>query len=130
MDWDILTDTGIDYKTGIIRCMGDANFYEKILHLFLQDDSFLRAQEAFARGDHTELFNCLHELKGVCGNADLTALYTAICPLVELLRYGGAPADEIAQSFAQVEVAYAQMREGISLALGEADPTGSNADIG
>ena len=118
MDETILGAHGVDHAKGVARCMNDEDFYERLLEMFLQDDSFQRATEAYARGDAAELFRCVHELKGVSGNAAMTELYAVVCPLVELLRGGGEISAEVERLFAEVEAKYLRAAEGVSLALG------------
>ena len=96
MDKDLLGKYGIDYEKGLGNCMGDGEFFQTLLSMFLEDDCFPRARAAYANKDYKELFNCMHELKGVSGNAALTDLYGAIVPLVEVLR-GKTGADTEAQ---------------------------------
>lgn len=116
MNYDVLTQHGIDYQSGLARCLGDEQFYEQLLLLFLEDDCFARAKAAYARFEQRELFKCLHELKGVSGNTAMTELYEAVCPLVELLRAKDAAPDEIAPLFAEIETAYRHTCEGVSMA--------------
>ena len=120
MDLSVLHEYGIDYKSGIARCLNDASLYEKVLMLFLEDTSLAHARIAFDRGDYSMLFVCLHELKGAAGNADLTELTLAVTPLVELLRRGGGTDAEIARMYDRVEAAYTTTREGILQACGKA----------
>lgn len=117
MDITILEDYGIVYKKGLARCMGDAEFYEKLLSMFLNDDSFERSKKAYEEKDYHKMFQCTHELKGACGNADMKDLYQAVCPLVELLRNDSGSEDEIKNSFDKVEAAYDKAKEGIFMAI-------------
>lgn len=116
MDLTILKDYGINYEKGIARCMGDKDLYEQILGLFLEDDCMNRAKAAFEKKDYPALFKCMHELKGSSGNAELTEIFEAVCPLVELLRHEGASEEEIALQFHRAEGGYDRAREGIVLA--------------
>lgn len=120
MDFSVLDSYGVDYRQGIRRCMDDSEVYHQMLIAFLEDDSFDRAKKAFASRDYRGMFNCMHELKGACGNADFTALYEAVVPLVEILRSGEAEesAEEVEKKLQTVSMAYERTREGVSLALG------------
>lgn len=118
MDLKILKEYGIDCDKGIARCMNDSGLYETILTMFLDDTCLERAKKHIANKDNTELFKCMHELKGASGNVDITALYEAVCPLVELLRGGGGTEAEITPMFAKIEAAYNRAKEGIALARG------------
>ncbi len=113
MDIELLNEYGIRPKKGLARCLDDVELYEAILALFLESDALSRAQDAFARADHAALFRCAHEIKGASGNAELTELYEAVCPLVDALRTGGAADTEIEERFRRMEAAYNRAREGI-----------------
>ena len=115
MDGDWLSGYGIDYAQGLKHSMGDPTFYKMILSMFLQDKCFARGKAAFAAGDYHAMFNDMHELKGVSGNAALVKLYAATMPLVELLRGGNADPGETERLFVDVEKAYQRACEGIAL---------------
>ena len=117
MDITILEKYGIDYKNGLARCMGDVEFYEKLLTMFLNDDTFSQAKKAFDEKNYEKLFHYTHELKGVCGNADMKDIYRAVCPLVELLRYNEGSEEIITEMFEKVEEAYNKAKEGIFVAI-------------
>lgn len=116
MNKEVLISHGIDYEKGIQRCLDDEKFYEMILGMFLKDTSFERSRKAFEAKDYDMLFNTTHELKGVCGNADIKALYDEVCPLVELLRHKTGTEEEIDSQFKKVEEAYEKIKEGIEMA--------------
>lgn len=116
MNLQILTDYGIEYEKGLARCLGDADLYGMVLTLFLADETYAKVCKAYESGDNAALFQAAHELKGVSGNAELTRLYEAVCPLVEALRHGeGSPA-QIASLMANVKDTYAIARKGVELA--------------
>ena len=117
MDKELLRQYGIDYDKGLSNCMGDVAFYKTLMGMFLDDDCFPRARAAYAQHDYATLFSCLHELKGVSGNAALTELYKAVVPLVELLRGGTSDDAAVDTLFSQADAAYQRACEGISLAL-------------
>lgn len=114
MNTDILKRAGIDYDSGLDRFMGDAELYETVLAMFLDDCSLQKAGDARAKGDYPAMFEAMHELKGVAGNEDMTDLYKASCELVELLR-GGSDYDYAAidRSFDEVSRSYAAAKAGI-----------------
>ena len=117
MERAILDQYGINYDKGLINCMGDVDFFQTLLSMFLEDDCFARARKAYAAGDYKELFSCVHELKGVSGNAALTGLYEAIVPLVEQLRKGDVDALRVTSLFEAADAAYRRTCKGIELAL-------------
>jgi HPt (histidine-containing phosphotransfer) domain-containing protein len=119
MDQTFLTQLGIDYDKGLRICMGDPVFFKTLLTMFLKDDCFPRARVAYAEGNDQALFSCLHELKGVSGNAALTALYDSVVPLVELLRAGVTDRTELDRLFAAANAVYQRIYDGIKTAVGE-----------
>lgn len=118
MDFSVLADYGVNYEEGLGRCLGDQKFYAMLLSMFLEDDSFYRGKAAFDSGDDDSLMKCFHELKGVSGNAAAKELYSAVYPLVELLRGPNWTREQIAPLVAAVERAYDRARTGVLLALG------------
>ena len=119
MNSELLAGYGIDYEKGMRNCMGNAAFYRKILNMFLQDGCFARAKAACECGDYKELFNRVHELKGVSGNTGLIALYQATVLLLDLLRMENGAEEDIKRLFAEVEAAYGRAREGAALIVAE-----------
>lgn len=108
-----LTSAGIDYASGVARFLGDTALYELVLTTFLADPMLEQARAAYARKDRTALLNCVHDIKGSSGNADMTRLYLASSALVALLRsesYTDAALDKGFQAFEQ---AYLLAKEGI-----------------
>ena len=120
MNYEILSEYGIDPEAGLARCMNDSALYESLLALFIEDDTFERVSAAYERGDFEELFRCAHELKGVSGNADIPPLYDAVGDLVEQLRHGGANDNEVRPVFERIAGLYDRAREGILLAMKQA----------
>lgn len=119
MNHEICDRYKIDYRAGAERFRGDEDMYGMVLTAFLSDDTFARAQAAYAAGDPELLFTVAHELKGVSGNMSLTELYEASCSLVEYLRVGGRDREKLAELFAAVETAHERSCGGIRLALAQ-----------
>lgn len=117
MDGERLGEYGIDYQKGLRNCMDDLPFYKKILEMFLNDDCFPLALEAYKNRNYAALFERVHELKGTSGNAALIELYNSAIPLIELLRRGCGRGDdaEVDRLFAAFEAAYRRTCEGITL---------------
>lgn len=113
MKFDQLEHYGIDFKKGFERCMNDEEFYVEYLSMLLEDDCYSRALEAYRVRDYDTMFKCMHELKGVCGNAELFGLYEQVCPLVELLR-NHVENDEIGLQLQKVTEAYQKTLDGIA----------------
>lgn len=119
MNIQLLKDSKVDVEKGVARCMNDVGLYERILKIFLRDDSFVKSEAAVESGDNKSLFESLHTLKGMSGNAELCGLYSAVCPLVELLRNGKCGSDEINSLFAAVRSEYNAVYEAIKAATAD-----------
>jgi HPt (histidine-containing phosphotransfer) domain-containing protein len=113
MNMTKLRQSGIDYEAGVTRFLGDRELYETVLTAFLADSTMDRASVAFEKHDYTALFSCVHELKGVSGNADMTDVYAASCSLVSLLRGNTGTDEEVAACFLTLKDAYARAISGI-----------------
>lgn len=117
MEKDLLSNYGIDFEKGLKYCMGNRDFYLKILSMFMEDSCFQRAKAAYTEKDYRKLFNNMHELKGVSGNAALVALYNTTVPLVELLRIGNNVEAQVDALFAAIEASYDRTCEGIKFII-------------
>lgn len=117
MEKELLAGYGINYDKGLKNCMGNTELYSTLLSMFLDDQSFPNAQAAYDARDFQKLFESLHELKGVCGNAGLTELYDAVVPFVELVRGGTDEEREVERQFTETKELYERACEGIKLAL-------------
>ena len=113
-----LSAYGIDSVKGLKNCMDSESFYRQILSMFLDDGCCAAVEAAYAAGDCGKLFAKLHELKGISGNAALTALYQATLPAVELVRGQDAVPDGARALLDAVQAAYARTCEGIRRYLG------------
>lgn len=120
MNKELLEQYGIDYNTGLEQSMGDEDFYKMILSMFLKDTCYARAKEAYLGKDYTKLFDALHELRGVSGNAALIKLYNITAEFVENLRFKDGIDEEIDCLFAKFEAVYKKTCEGINLIIMEA----------
>jgi HPt (histidine-containing phosphotransfer) domain-containing protein len=77
---------GADTKTGLSRCMGNADFYIELVKMAVDDPSFSNLAAAIAQNNLKTAFELAHALKGVYGNIALTPVYEPMCELTELLR--------------------------------------------
>ncbi len=121
MNKELLAEYGIDYESGLKNCMGNAELFEKLLSMFLDDQSFPNAALAHEQHDYRRLFESLHELKGICGNAGIIRLYNAVSPLVELVRFSTDDDIEVDRQFFGVEMIYKRACEGITAAFKESE---------
>lgn len=77
---------GADVEQGLSRCMGNEEFYLRLVSSIPEETSFDRLQSGLEKGDLVSAFEAAHALKGVLGNLALTPLYQQISEITELLR--------------------------------------------
>ena len=114
MDQEILRAAQIDYEHGKARFMGNGALYERMLGTFKKDTCLERARAALDAGDLDEVMARVHEVKGVSGNLDMTALYQAACDVVNCLRKQNDH-DQRAD-FAKFEAAYVAVKDALERA--------------
>lgn len=117
MKTEILYDCGIDVGSGVARCMGDADFYVKILTVFINDKTFSRAKAALEKEDSKTLYESIHELRGVCGNLEMNELYRLLTPLAELLKGEHPDMKSAARLMSEAEAGYNHVCKGIKAFL-------------
>ena len=83
---DTLKRFGADTDDGLSRCLGNEDFYFKLIGKVVEDKNFACLEESIAAGDLDKAFDAAHSLKGVLGNLALTPIFNPVCELVELLR--------------------------------------------
>lgn len=83
-----LREFGADTDAGLSRCMGNEDFYIRMVIMALQDSGFDRLKDAVNANDLSAAFGQAHNLKGVLGNLALTPLYEPVSEMTELLRAG------------------------------------------
>jgi len=81
-----LREFGAAVDEGLSRCLGNEDFYLKMVNMALQEKSFDKLRDALAEGDKKTAFEAAHSLKGVLGNLALTPLYDPAVEITELLR--------------------------------------------
>ncbi len=81
-----LYEVGIDYKSGVQRCMGNYVLYENMLALFVEENDFYELVDIYNRRDYKKLFEYVHMMKGIAGNLSMKGLYDECFMLVETLR--------------------------------------------
>ena len=77
---------GADIKEGVSRCMGNKDFYIRLVRLMPADRNFGILFDSMEKGDLDTAFEAAHALKGALGNLSLKALYDPMVELTELLR--------------------------------------------
>ena len=114
MDSEVLKNAGIDFERGVARFLGDRRLYESILVNFLSDNTFAQAKEALKNENYINLYECVHMLKGVAGNTDMTKLYCSTGALCDYLRKrDNIDSYMIIPLFREVEEAYYSVILGI-----------------
>jgi HPt (histidine-containing phosphotransfer) domain-containing protein len=77
---------GANTDEGISRCMGNEDFYLKMVTMSLGDANFDRLRTSLEAGDLDEAFESAHALKGVLSNVSLTSLAAPVIEITEDLR--------------------------------------------
>lgn len=86
MNIDELAAYGANVDEGLARCMGNEEFYLRMVNKVKDDAHFASLKESIAENDLDAAFEAAHSLKGSLGNLAITPLYTPICEITELLR--------------------------------------------
>ncbi|MBQ9443461.1 MAG: Hpt domain-containing protein [Lachnospiraceae bacterium] len=90
---ETLREYGADTDEAVARCLGNEEFYLKLVKQFLNDEHFDKLKEALAAGDQDEAFSMAHALKGVVTNLSLTPLAEPVADITEALRAKDEAAD-------------------------------------
>ena len=77
---------GANVEEGLGRCMGNEQFYLRLVDTVREDATFDALAEALGDGRLSDAFEAAHALKGSLGNLAITPLYEPVCELTELLR--------------------------------------------
>ena len=83
---DALKELGADTEDGLKRCMGNEDFYLKLVEMALKDDSYERLRTSIENGNLDEAFERAHALKGVLGNVSLVSPAAPVIEITEDLR--------------------------------------------
>ncbi len=81
-----LKEYGADVKTGLERCMGNEEFYLKMVRMMLEDNTIDKLKDALDANDLDKAFEAAHALKGVAGNLSLTPISEPAVEITEFLR--------------------------------------------
>lgn len=85
---DALAQAGICADSLLERLMNNEMLVGRFLKRFLEDDTYHKLVDAFARGDESEALRQSHTLKGTCGNLSMDSLYDLLSQQVQFLREG------------------------------------------
>lgn len=83
---DALKALGANTEEGLTRCMGNEDFYFRMIRMAMEDRNFGRLEETLENRDLAGAFEAAHALKGVAGNLSLTPLFEALSNITEPLR--------------------------------------------
>lgn len=86
MTVDDLKRFGANTEEGIHRCMGNENFYLRLVKMMPKDQNFGILYDSIEKGDLDSAFEAAHALKGALGNLSITSLYNPVLNITELLR--------------------------------------------
>ena len=84
---ELYDEIGGNYKS-IEERLRKKERIDKIVRLFLKDNSYDTFVQALEEGDAEEAFRAIHTLKGVCLNLSFDALYGISSEITEDLREG------------------------------------------
>lgn len=102
---ETLKTYGADVDEGVTRCMGNEQFYLKLVGKLLDDTRLDTLEQQLAQGDLDAAFETAHALKGMCANLAVTPMTVPVTEMTELLRSRTQTdySDLLAQSKAQFE---------------------------
>ena len=83
---DTLKAYGADVDEGITRCMGNEQFYMKLVGKLLEDTRLDTLEQQLAQGDLDSAFETAHALKGMCANLAITPMTIPVTEMTEFLR--------------------------------------------
>ena len=86
MTLDDLRAYGANVDEGLGRCMGNEEFYLRLVGMAKDEPGFDALEQAIAANDLDAAFEAAHSLKGVLANLALTPLLEPIEEITELLR--------------------------------------------
>ena len=100
-----LTAYGANVDEGLARCMGNEEFYVRMVGIARADGNFEALEDALKANDLDAAFEAAHALKGSLGNLALTPVYEPVIEITELLR------DRTEMDYAQLAAAIAEQRD-------------------
>ena len=83
---EALAQAGANINEGVERCMGNEEFYLKLVKMAIEDDGYEKMEQAVKAGDLDTGFERAHALKGVLGNVSLDNLLAPVVEITEELR--------------------------------------------
>ena len=107
-----LKKLGADTEDGIARCMGNEDFYLRMVKMALDDDRFEKLGAAVRAGDLKDGFEMAHALKGILTNVSLTTLAEPVTEITEDLRERRDK--DYSEVLSRIETVYKEYRKLIS----------------
>lgn len=98
------SEVGGNYNE-VLKRLQKTERIKKYLYAFKEDTCYQNLCKALEEKDYEEAFTCVHNLKGVCANLELTHLFRAADILCEDLR-GGNPGDGLEKKMEDVTREY------------------------
>ena len=86
MTLDDLRAYGANVDEGLGRCMGNEEFYLRLVGMVKEDAGFAALEQAIATNDLKAGFEAAHALKGVLANLAITPILEPVMEITELLR--------------------------------------------
>ena len=83
---DKLREYGANVDEGLVRCMGNADFYIMLVGKAANDTRLLVLESQLAAKDLDGAFETAHALKGMYSNLSLDPLTKPVSEMTELLR--------------------------------------------
>ncbi len=81
-----LESFGADVASGLSRCMGNEEFYLKMVDMMIRENSIDQLKVAIEKGNLDEAFEAAHALKGVAANLSITPISEPAVEITEFLR--------------------------------------------
>lgn len=94
---------------GVMSRLRNEKLIQKILILFLDDNSFDTLETSLSKSDWETAFRAAHTLKGIALNLSLTPLVSYASNITETMR-GGTPKGDWTNDFANLKSAYHSVR--------------------
>ena len=86
MTLDDLAAYGANTEEGLARCMGNEDFYLRLVGIAQNDKGYDALQAAVQEHNLRAAFEAAHSLKGVLANLAITPLLQPVSEITELLR--------------------------------------------
>ena len=93
---------GANVDEGIARCVGNEEFYLRMVNMALDMDTYDALEAAVEAGDLQAAYEAAHSLKGVLGNVSLGPLSEEAAQISDLLKagtYAGEAMDQAMEAF-------------------------------